>query len=62
MSEKKAYRKGEKVEAAGKYFCEICHTEGGVHEHEFREGEEFPACMNCGGATSWKKLEEEGDE
>ena len=28
---------------------------GGVHEHEFKEGEEFPACMNCGDATAWKE-------
>ena len=59
MGDKKSgFKVGEKVEEPGKYVCEICHTEGGVHEHEFREGEEFPACMNCGKATSWKKLEE----
>ena len=49
MDEKRPnFNAGDKVEKAGKYYCEICHTEGGVHEHEFKEGEEFPACMNCG--------------
>jgi hypothetical protein len=62
MDEKKKYHKGDKVEAEGKYVCEICHTEGGVHTHEFHEGEEFPACMNCGEATQWKKAEDDGDE
>jgi hypothetical protein len=59
MSAKKDdFRVGDKVEENGKYVCEICHTEGGVHEHEFHEGEEFPVCMNCGKATKWKKVEE----
>jgi hypothetical protein len=57
-TKKEQFKVGEKVEEDGKYYCEICHTEGGVHEHEFHEGEEFPACMNCGQATKWKKTEE----
>jgi len=60
MDDKKGtYRVGEKVEKAGKYVCEICHTEGGVHKHEFKEGEEFPACMNCGEATQWVEAKED---
>ena len=59
MEDDKRYRKGDKVEESGKYVCEICHTEGGVHSHEFKEGEEFGACMNCGDATAWKKVEDE---
>ena len=60
MSEEKSkHRKGEKVEKTGKYVCEICHTEGGVHVHEFKEGEEFPACMNCGDASSWTEATED---
>lgn len=55
---KSGYKVGDRVDKAGKCVCEICHTEGGVHEHEFVEGEEFPLCMNCGKATSWKKAEE----
>ena len=57
MGDKKNFHKGEKVEEAGTYVCEICHTEGGEHVHEFKEGEEFCACMNCGEATAWKKTE-----
>ena len=59
MSKEKKYRKGDKVEKAGTYICEICHTEGGVHVHEFKEGEKFPACMNCGDATAWKQKPDE---
>lgn len=59
MEEKKnSHRPGEKVEDAGEYVCEICNTEGGVHEHVFKEGEEFPVCMNCGASTSWRKAPE----
>ncbi|MBN2565058.1 MAG: hypothetical protein JXB46_05055 [Candidatus Eisenbacteria bacterium] len=54
-SRKSGFKVGEKVEESGKYVCEICHTEGGAHEHVFKEGEEFPVCMNCGKATQWKK-------
>jgi hypothetical protein len=53
--EKSTFRPGEKVEDAGEYVCEICHTEGGVDTHTFKEGEEFPVCMNCGSATAWRK-------
>ncbi len=53
--DKQRYRVGDKVEDEGAYVCEICHTEGGVHVHEFKEGEDFPTCMNCGASTSWKK-------
>ncbi len=53
--EKRNYKVGESVPEEGTYVCEICHTEGGVDEHHFHEGEEFPVCMNCGHATSWKK-------
>jgi hypothetical protein len=52
---KQSFKVGEKVEESGNYVCEICHTEGGVDEHEFKEGQLFPACMNCGKATTWKK-------
>ena len=63
MDEKKAeFHAGDKVETAGKYYCEICHTEGGVHKHEFKEGEEFPACMNCGDATAWKEAPKDEGE
>ncbi|HYW69202.1 MAG TPA: hypothetical protein VE960_06315 [bacterium] len=63
MGDKKSYHKGEKVEEAGTYVCEICHTEGGKHTHEFKEGDEFCACMNCGEATAWKKTDgEEKDD
>jgi len=55
MGDEKNYKVGESVPENGKYVCEICHTEGGVDAHEFHEGEEFPVCMNCGHATSWKK-------
>lgn len=55
MGDKKSYHKGDKVEKAGTYVCEICNTEGGVHTHEFKEGEEFCGCMNCGESTQWKK-------
>lgn len=60
MSKKRTFRKGEKVEETGTYVCEICHTEGGTQAHEFREGDEFPACMNCGDATAWKRTDEAG--
>lgn len=50
-----SYRPGDKVEEPGEYVCEICNTEGGVHGHVFKEGEEFPVCMNCGASTSWRK-------
>jgi len=54
--EKKNYKVGEKVEATAEYVCELCNTEGGVHVHEFKEGEEFPVCGVCGNAaSSWKK-------
>jgi len=53
--DKKSFRPGDKVPEEGQYFCEICHTEGGVDSHEFKAGEEFPACMNCGHTTSWVK-------
>ncbi|MFH1865531.1 MAG: hypothetical protein ABIK85_06575 [Candidatus Eisenbacteria bacterium] len=63
MGDKKdKFHEGEKVEKAGTYVCEICHTEGGVHTHEFKKGEEFPVCMNCGDATQWKKAEEEEED
>ncbi len=63
MDEKKVeFHAGDKVEKAGKYYCEICHTEGGVHKHEFIEGEEFPACMNCGDATAWKEAPKDEDQ
>jgi len=39
---KSGYKVIDRVDKAGKYVCEICHTEGGVQEHEFVEGEEFP--------------------
>jgi len=56
---KERYRVGEKVEKSGEYVCELCNTEGGVHVHEFKEGEEFPVCGVCGNvASSWKKTEE----
>ena len=58
---KEKFRKGDKVEEAGTYVCEICHTEGGVHKHEFKEGEEFCGCMNCGDATAWKKAEKKDE-
>jgi len=58
MEKKDSFRAGDKVPEEGHYFCEICHTEGGVDTHEFKEGEEFPVCMNCGHATSWKKKSE----
>jgi hypothetical protein len=59
VEEKKRYHKGDKVEESGKYVCDICNTEGGVDAHEFHKGEEFPACMNCGDTTQWKKTEED---
>ena len=59
MGDKNNFRKGEKVEESGTYVCEICNTEGGVHTHEFKEGDEFCACMNCGDGTSWKKTQDE---
>lgn len=56
MSEKKkSFRAGEKVPEKGSYYCEICHTEGGVSHREFTEGDDFPVCMNCGDSTSWAK-------
>ena len=58
MGDKSNYRKGEKVEETGTYVCEICNTEGGVHAHEFKEGDEFCGCMNCGDSTSWKKTDD----
>ena len=54
--EKKNYHTGEKVEETAEYVCELCNTEGGVHVHEFKEGEDFPVCGVCGNAaSSWKK-------
>ena len=58
MEEKKSFRPGDEVPAEGHYYCEICHTEGGVDTHEFKPGEKFPTCMNCGASTSWKKKEQ----
>ena len=55
MEKRDSFKVGDKVPEEGNYYCEICHTEGGVHAHEFKEGEEFPTCMNCGHATSWAK-------
>lgn len=53
---KDRYRPGDEVPETGNYYCEICHTEGGVEGRELHEGEEFPVCRNCGDATSWKKV------
>jgi hypothetical protein len=52
---KDSFSAGDKVPETGQYLCEICNTEGGVHDHRFRAGEEFPQCMNCGCSTSWRK-------
>jgi len=54
--EKTSFRPGDKVPETANYYCEICHTEGGVDGRELREGEDFPVCMNCGDATSWKMV------
>lgn len=53
--DKDTFNPGDKVPATGHYLCEICNTEGGVDAHQFKAGEEFPACMNCGCSTSWRK-------
>ncbi len=53
---KEKYRVGEKVEETAEYVCELCNTEGGVHVHEFKEGDEFSVCGVCGNvASTWKK-------
>jgi len=52
---KDSFSPGDKVPETGQYLCEICNTEGGVHDHRFKAGEEFPQCMNCGCSTSWRK-------
>lgn len=53
--EKKSFRVGDEVPEDGNYYCEICHTEGGVTGRKLSKGEPFPVCMNCGDSTSWTK-------